>query len=384
MDVGDWRVSGSFCVARDRSYRSLEYLRKSAATSRVLNLWRISQTEAGKLDYEQNPFFRNSLLNRSIILKHRVRGGEGDLFDYPVQTATKILLPIAERELRFGARFLFVGQRNFEEVAAVSFGDDLQVGARDRQVLDIIAGLPSLDPFLMREILRTNGFVPAACYFNVSDGDLERMFSSARAELEPLVKMSFGDGHGFSSKAATLLAKILSDANSAELEPLRAVMNMDPQTFREGIFCWKAFLYYKWQLKDLLPRIRVVLDEIAGVRPLGPLDADDKIYIARIKTELRGWIFGAVGSVTESLAVYDKAYAALTQQSDPAFFRDFLLRAPAMFYSMGERLSGIEHVASFWRFRFPSNQMLRVAVDELVDMLMDFEVSLNAGQAEAA
>lgn len=371
-------------MARDRSYRSLEYLKKSAATSRVLNLWQISQSEAGKPDYEQNPFFRNSLLNRSIVLKHRVRGGEADLFDYPVQTATKILLPIADRELRFGARFLFVGQRNFEETAAVSFGEDLQVGARDRQVLDLVASLPSLDPFLMRESLRTNGFTPAACYFNVSEGDLERMFASARTELLPLVKISFGDAHASTPKAATLLAKILSDANSIELEPLRGVMKMDPQQFREGIFCWKAFLYYKWQLRDLLPRIREVLDEIANVRPLGAIEADDKIYIARIKAELRGWIFAAVGSVTESLAVYDNAYSALTQQSDPASFRDFLLRAPAMFNSMGERLSGIEHVASFWRFRFPQKQMLRVGVDELIDIFMDFEVSLNSNLAEAA
>jgi len=364
-------------VARDRSYRSLEYLRKSAATSRVLNLWRIAQNEAGKAEYDEAPFFRNSLLNRSIILKHRVRGGEADLFDYPVQSATKILLPIAERDLRYGARFLFVGQRNFEEVAATSFGEDLQIGARDRTVLDIIASLPSLDPFLMRESLRTNGVTPAACYFNLSDGDLDRMFASARAELEPLVRMSFGDGHAFSAKAATLLAKILSDANSAELEPLRMVMNMTPAQFREGIFCWKAFLYYKWQLRDLLPRIREVLDEIATIRPIGHADADDKIYIARVRSELRNWIYSAMGAITEALAVYDNAYAALTQQSDPASFRGFLLGAPAMFVSMGERLSGVEHVASFWRFRFPPKLPMRVSADELIDIFMDFEVSLN-------
>jgi len=371
-------------VARDRSYRSLEHLRKSAATSRVLNLWQIYQKDGRKLEYEQSPFFNNSLLNRSIILKHRIRGGEADLFDYPVLTGTKILLPIAEHELRYGARFLFVGQRNFEELAAEAFGEDLLIGARDRTVLDIIAALPSLDPFLMRESLKTNGFTPAACYFSISEGDLERMFASARAELEPLVRMSFGDGVASSVKSATLLSKILSDANSAELAPLRKVMNMAPQEFRDGVFCWKAFLYYKWQVRDLLPRIRTVVEDIAVVRPTGPVDAEDKVYIGRIKSELRGWIFAAVGSVTDTLGVYDRAYAAMTEQSDPAFFREFLLRAPAMFNALGERLSAIEHVASFWRFRFPSGQMQRVAVDELVDIFMDFEASLSSAMAEPA
>ncbi len=124
-------------MARDRSYRSLEFLKKSAATSRVLNLWQISLKEGGKQEYEASPFFKNSLLNKAIVVKHRVRGGEADLFDYPVQNATKILLPIAERELRYGARFVFVGQKNFEDVIAVSFGDDLQVGTRDRNILDM-------------------------------------------------------------------------------------------------------------------------------------------------------------------------------------------------------------------------------------------------------
>lgn len=369
-------------MSRDRTFRSLEYLKKSAATSRVLNLWQIAQREGGKPDHQENPFFRNSLLNRSIVLKHRVRGSEADLFDYPVQTATKILLPIAERELRYGARFLFVGQRDFEDVAAASFADDLRRGSRDRLVLDIIAGLPSLDPFLMRESLKTNGFTPASCYFNLSDGDVERMSASARLELEPLVRMSFGSGHAFAAKSATLLSKLLSDAGSAELEPLRRVMNMDAQQFREGVFCWKAFLYYKWQLRDLLPRIRQVVEEIAVIRPVGAMEAEDRVYITRIKKDLRGWILAATGAVTDALATYDVAYAALTQKSDPASFRDFLLRAPAMFNSLGERLSSIEHVASFWRFRFPSGQLQRIAVDELIDIFMDFEASLNTVSVE--
>lgn len=368
-------------MARDRSYRSLEFLKKSAATSRVLNLWQIGLKEGGKQEYEGNPFFKNSLLNRGIIVKHRIRGGEADLFDYPVQNATKILLPIAERELRYGARFVFVGQKNFEEVVSMSFGDDLLMGTRDRNVLDIIDRLPSLDPFLMREILKTNGFSPASCYFSVSDADLQRMFESARVELEPLVQMSFGTDLAFSSHAATFLNKILADANSVELEPLRRVMGMDARQFQEGIFCWKAFLYYKWQLRDLMPRIRDVLNEIAVIRPIGNIAYDDKVYIAKIKVELRSWIVGASESVTDSLAIYDAAYAAMTKRNEPSAFREFLLRAPAMFHSLGERLSSIEHVASFWRYRFPPRELQRVPVDELVDMFMDFEQSLSSQAA---
>lgn len=372
-------------MARDRSFRSLDFLRKSAATSRVLNLWSIAQKEAGRGAYEAAPMFRNGRLNQSIIVKHRVRANESDLFDFPVQTGTKVLLPISGQELRYGARSFFFGQKQFEEIAQEAFGSDLAAGSHDRQVLEVLAALPSLDPFLLRESLKNQGFTPAACYFNISDGDLERMLASSRKELEPLVTVAFGAGQASGAKAGALLGKIVSDSGSAELEPLRLVMKMDPDQFREGVFCWKAFLYYKWQLQDLMPRIWQVVDEISAVRPVGQVEADDKIYLARVKRDLRAWTVTAAGAVSEALDTYDRAYAGLTENRDPSVFRDFLLKAPEMFLSLGERLSAIEHIASFWRFRFPQKQGQRIMVDELVDIFMDFESSLApTGHSTAA
>ena len=37
-----------------------------------------------------------------------------------------------------------------------------------------------------------------------------------------------------------------------------------------------------------------------------------------------------------------------------AVFRDFLVRAPSLFFALGERIGGIAHVASFWRYCFPT------------------------------
>ena len=81
--------------------------------------------------------------------------------------------------------------------------------------------------------------------------------------------------------------------------------------------------------------------------------------------------------------MYDRAYVAMTKENEPGAFREFLLRAPSMFYSLGERLSGIEHVTSFWRYRFPLGQLQRAPVDELVDIFMDFEQSLNSSVTQA-
>ena len=49
------------------------------------------------------------------------------------------------------------------------------VGGRDDRMLQVLDGLPSLDPFLMRERLKKEGFAPARCYFDLTDADMVRM-----------------------------------------------------------------------------------------------------------------------------------------------------------------------------------------------------------------
>ena len=48
-----------------------------------------------------------------------------------------------------------------------------------------------------------------------------------------------------------------------------------------------------------------------------------------------------------------------------------------MFQELGERLGAIEHIVSFWRFRFPGDQMPEVGPDELADIFRDFEASVG-------
>ncbi|MDP3852312.1 hypothetical protein [Phenylobacterium sp.] len=85
----------------------------------------------------------------------------------------------------------------------------------------------------------------------------------------------------------------------------------------------------------------------------------------------------------DMLDVYNRAYASLTEESKPTGFRDLLLTAPAMFSSLGEQLGAIQHVASFWRYRFPEGRARLIAPDELMDVFLDFEDSMAFTHDEA-
>jgi hypothetical protein len=366
----------------DRSVRSLEHLETSASTARVLNLRAVRRAKGGDPDYATNPLFKNPSLNTSIIVKHRLRGNEIDQFPGPRSSATKILVPIEANDLRMGARYVFIGQRRFEQSLYEAFGIEIGEDSQDLRTLAILDETPTLDPFLLREQLRRHGLEPARCYFELSQADTKRMFDFAQREIEPLVQMSVGSGATAITYAVKLTRKILANSADAELDPLRRTMQLDVQQFQEGVFCWKAFLYYKWQLADLLPRVAPVLKQIETIRPRGPQSDDIKVYLSVARETLRKALISCCRSVKTTLEVYDHAYSALTQNSDPTAFRDFLLKAPEMFNDLGERLGAIEHIVSFWRFRFPGDRMPMITPEELSDMFMDFEGSLGFEKSE--
>ncbi len=365
----------------DRSVRSLEHLEQSASTSRVLNLRAIGHRWGQDLDYKRRPFFQSSPLNTSIIVKHRLRRNELDQFSSPRRVATKIMVPLQSTDLRVGARYIFVGQRGFKDALANAFGISTGSESLDLRTLAVLDESPTLDPFLLRELLLRRELTPARCYFELSDADAKRMSVFAQREIAPLIRMTGGTGDPSSPHAIRLARKILSNAGDAELEPLRQTLKLDPHQFEEGIFSWKAFLYYKWKLVDLLPKVQPVMAGIETIKPRGGRMSENRAYLAAARDSLRLGLADCARHVRSTLEIYETAYRALTLGGDSVAFRDFLLNAPRLFNELGDRLGAIDHMVSFWTFRFPDGRLPVVTSDELADIFGDFESGLGADRS---
>lgn len=367
----------------DRAVRNLDHLRASASTARVLNLLRVWEENGDSRadgaprnpEWAARPIFRTPALNRSLVIKHRLRRNETDLFTGRRQVATKLVIPIDDEDLKTGGRYVFVNQIGFERMMAEAFG--LGADHPDIETLRQIDKLPSLDPFLLREQLRRCGLDPAPCYFSISDGDLQRMTAFVRGQIEPLVSLSLGrDTVAVASdSAARMAAKILSNTPGDQLEALRETLRLAPEQYQEGVFCWKGFLYYKWTLSTLLSEVATVAEQVRTIKPAGKVDRSAREYLTRSRAVLRGRIIRTCDEVSRTLSVYDDAYARLTEAGQPTAFRDFLLDAPSLFARLGDQLGAVQHIVSYWRFRFgPSAHP--PAVEELMDIFMDFETGL--------
>lgn len=361
-----------------RGSRDLLALQSSGATSRVLNLALVEARHGRDPEYTAQPFFRSRTLNTCILVKHRIRADEQYVFDGAPTSATKLILPFAATDLTLGARSLFVGQRGWREMLR-DFCEDSPDILRDLKLLSVIDRLPSLDPFLLREQLKRHGFGVGRCYFAISPGDYDRMQAFVQGEIAKLIELAFG-GRDNGADTARLVEILLSTQVDERLEPLRATLGLEGEAYKEGVFSWKGFLYYKWVLADLWTKLDAVVHELRSIRVAGERKEPDLArYLDGARKRLEGAIAQHRKDAVETLHVYDRAFRDLTVNGKPAAFREFLIKAPGMFMTLGERIGAISHIASFWRYRFPVVQEEMVPIAELADILQDFEASLGVG-----
>jgi hypothetical protein len=281
--------------------------------------------------------------------------------------ATKIIIPFDFSDLRAGGRSLFVDQRGYCDMlrsAGNYSGDALD---RDLWVLRLMNAVPSLDPFLLREHLRNNNIEVSPTYFAISEGDQALRYDFVRKEMSRLVLLA-GGGDASGSR---LVSAMLSNQIDEKLEPLRLTLGLTGNDFREGVFSWRGFLYYKWSMGKFWPDVMGVLRDINAIQPVGGQTPEQKVYLASARRNIIDRVRDNGNEVNKALAVYDASFGDLVENQSPRKFRDFLLSAPYMFLELGEKLGAISHIVSFWRYRF-SPGCAHIDSEELAAIFQDF------------
>jgi hypothetical protein len=207
------------------------------------------------------------------------------------------------------------------------------------------------------------------------------MHEFATNEIRELIQLAVGGGgapqrRDFAS-TARLVSALLSNGFEDQLEPLRITLMLGADEFRQGIFCWRGFLYYKWSATTLLPRIGELAREIAALPVDRSARSDELSYIAICKKRLVRRMIETTTEIKKSLDIYDGYYAGLVHRGQPQMFRDFLQQAPHLFVQLGEKLGGLAHIASFWRFRFPKRRVQPVEPELVLSLFADFMISIG-------
>jgi len=361
--------------------RSLTSLDNVISSSRVLNLNKIYKLHRRSAEHSAKPLFSNALLNRSIILKHRLKAGERDHFTDGRSIATKILFPLDSMELKLGAQYIFVGQQGFEarlceilEEKAYNIGGDIVI-------LNLIDSIPSLDSYLLREFLTQGGIKPADCYLENGVGDRKHVQQFVLNEITALAKMSLGleaDGE----KIRLLRDKLLSSEAATVTDNLRETLRMEKPEYRTGLFYWKAILFYKWQIKKIAPLSSKIFREMRRIHPIGFTKRSQQVEIEKIRTKI-AYKFSLICDDVDNIQyIYDSAYNQFIYNGNTIQFKEFLISAPILFKQLGERFNDVGHIVNFWKYRPKKGHSAATTLEVLASTLAEFESISHSEMAE--
>lgn len=360
----------------EQNVRSLTRLHKAGSTSRVLDLLRV--WEGALIDNEpiEKPFFTHQVLNKCFILKHRLRRNETEIFDDGRSTATKILIPIDLSNLDAGGRYLFVGQPGYIDMLTDATGVDMMSRPNDIKVLRALEQLPSFDPFLLREWLGKYAVFPDPRYFELSLADIARMEAFVFNEISTLVSMSLS-GKGHNDAVSRLVKKLLSSNYDKEMDPLRDVLRLSEDEFKEGMFCWKGFLYYKWSAKTIEGEIAPVIRDMRDRQPVRGVESEMQVMLEAGRRRLGRGMVATFNRLAGIITDYDSAYQSMVGAQNPLAFKRFLLSSPGLFVHLGDTVGQLQHIIQFWRYRTRGIGATPIPFEEYADLLRDFEDSLT-------
>jgi hypothetical protein len=177
----------------------------------------------------------------------------------------------------------------------------------------VLAALPSFDPFLLRERLRSLGHEPARIYFDLAEADVERMRLFVGKEINQLISVAFATGGKEAGALSQRLAdKLMTDEGAKALDPLRETLRLSGADYIEGVFAWKGFLYYKWRMSEFKPTLEVFRPRFAGLR-VSQATPDQQRVLAEKRRKILEQMDAALARVEDLLLEYGSAFAELAE-----------------------------------------------------------------------
>ncbi|MBV6631518.1 MAG: hypothetical protein KI792_00650 [Alphaproteobacteria bacterium] len=332
------------------------------------------------------PFFRNASLNHGIFLKHRLREDELEIFDGGRSVGTKIFAAFNADRLEEGGKYIFVDQRGAADVFHEHFGlgpetnpDDV---VKDINLLRILDHLPSLDPFLLREKMRLEGYNPHMAYFDLNPAEYKQIRGFVEREFTPLAELAYegqSEGGATSDESIQRLVDKMWDSRDVEaIRPLINSLQIKPEDAPEVLFAWKGFIYYKSNLGMVKQKFEGFQNRVKYMRITHFSSKDIEFQIEDMRSTTITGMKRELVEIQKTIAKYDHAYkSGLIRSRDPKAFRAFLDDAPKMFYDLGASIAAIKHAMSFWDFRFGTESKTNCTAEEFLDIMNDFRKGLR-------
>jgi hypothetical protein len=364
----------------------LNQLKLGGSTARVLDLYSITR-ERGETepDIHARPFFRNLALNRGFFVKHTLRPHERDLVDTANPVVTKIILPISEDDLSIGAHSIFVEEVGFEKKLASFLACDVKTEHMrdDLERIHQLAQLPSFDPFLLAVQFSQCDRPVSPVYFQISTDQRREMEEYVARKIGAVVSRAFAESSSRdNARRSRIFANLLlSGEDNERLAFLQTALGLTPEEFESGIFGWKGLLFYQWSLHNAQDSLKKFLEEFGSVVIMGAT-ADERRYLDSMRRKIMEETGARWRMLSQIITEFDEQFVEFHRTNRPTILKDFLLRAPSLFYDLGTDLSAVNHVTSYWFYRLRNSDRQAISMQDANDLFPDFLASVVRADQE--
>ncbi|MDR3424986.1 MAG: hypothetical protein P4M13_07935 [Alphaproteobacteria bacterium] len=349
-----------------------EYLKPmlDVGSPRVLNCNVITRRILAK-DPAARPFFRCKPLNNIVLIK------DTDPQSRSSSIGTKLYLPFNENDIYEGGRTIFVHDNGADKALIENFGEGAlpkELLSEDWRILKILDKLPSLDPFLLKDVFENEKIEMNPAYFEVGRELWDQIELYILQGFEPLAKAAFPDAMSSDEVARKLIEKIWEGRDLEALQPLIMAFRLPHGQELEIFAAWKGIIFYGFEhqravaaMSEMTQWLKDIKLPIAGMS--GPERTEIKAAIETIKTRLNDEWHAAEHVLMDYQSSYDKMFKLRTGSAD---FLKFLQNSSKAYWTLGNCLGKTGHAVYCWNSmskRYPNRKMPWEQLRELITLM---------------
>lgn len=335
-------------------------------------------------------FFKNRQLNNILLIKDTIP--ENERVACMPSVGTKLYIPFNEADFYEGGRTLFLHDKGIKNTMLAHYGEsalDSVLLEEDFKMMRILGGLPSLDPFLMKDVFRRENIKVNEVYFEVSEEAWREIELFMLQRFEPLVRAAFPDAEGTDEKARTLIDKMWEGRDLEALKPLIMGFRLPQEKALDIFASWRGIVYYSYQYYNSQSKFVSLIQWLTEVdHPYtGVPSAENKALQTSLKN-IRDHLRQEWQTIERLVREYENSYDKMfKEKSSSTEFLSFLKNSSETYWTLGNSLGKTNHAIYCWdtmTSRFENRALPWDRLQGVVGVLESvFKKENNAAKASA-
>lgn len=320
-----------------------------AGSSRVFDCNAITLKLLGEGGNGGGLFFRHGGLNHVVVIKHSVLPSERrSRRDPPV--GTKLFFPFNERDPGEGGSTIFLHDRQLEaalnERCGLSRLTDKEAFDDDLKLLKVLSKLPTLDPFLLRDVLEAELIPVNDRYLEITDEHWTEIQGLIQERFVPIVRAAYPDAKSSRVKAKRLIEKLWEAKDEEALAPIIQTFGLPEDGALDILYSWKVITFYSYQYKRLRPNLMELAQWLKESEAVANFAGPTMVRLhSAVRSELRLQWHRIEAILADYEDGYDKMFVKKTETGP---FLAFLRNCRYTFWEIGDALGKLDHAVVGW------------------------------------